>query len=128
VKIPYGSDEKPSYAPGDLYVIIVSSNSLNFKRENEHLHVDITISLLEALTGFKRTIPHIDESVSLERDVITNPGETIIISNKGLPIYKQEGKFGNLYVHVTIEFPYVLTDDEKKAVSKLLAGSEDIPA
>jgi len=48
LKIPYGADENPSYAPGDLYIEVYSvSNRIPFRRDYQHLHYDLTISLLE---------------------------------------------------------------------------------
>jgi len=126
LKFPYGSDEYPDHAPGDLYIIIESQNSLNYRRENEHLHYDMTITLLEALIGFKKSLPHITETITIERNTISNPDDTIIIENKGLPIFKKEGQYGHFYIHITIEFPYILTDAEKQEARRLLAGSEDI--
>jgi len=57
----------------------------------------------------------------IEKHDITVPGEIIILPNKGMPVYKEDGKYGDLFVHVTVEFPYVLTNDEIESVKKLLA-------
>lgn len=44
-------------------------------RHGHDLHINLRISLKEALLGFKHTIEHLDEHVvSIVRDGVTHPG------------------------------------------------------
>ena len=46
-----------------------------FERKGIHLYTRLTISLLEALTGFSKAIKHLDgEDIVIERDAVTQPG------------------------------------------------------
>lgn len=48
-----------------------------FERKGIHLYTRLTITLLEALTGFKKTIKHLDgEEIAVERDAVTQPGRS----------------------------------------------------
>jgi len=124
MRIPYGADEHPSYAPGDLYFFVNSvSDRIPLRRDNNYLHYDLTISLLESLVGFKKVIPHFEGEVIIERAEVTVPDQILVFSGKGMPVYKEDGKYGDLFVHVTVEFPYYLSDPEKEGISKLL-GTE----
>jgi len=125
LRLPYGADEHPSYAPGDMYFYVHSvSKKVAIRRDNNNLHCDITITLLQALVGFKRVIPHLVGEVIIERDEITIPGQILVFPNKGMPFYKDNNKYGDLFVHVTVEFPYIITDFEKEGFKKLLGSLE----
>jgi DnaJ-class molecular chaperone len=46
-----------------------------FDRKGVHLYTKLTITLLEALTGFTRTIKHLDgHEVTVERQEVSQPG------------------------------------------------------
>lgn len=65
-------------------------------------------SLNEALTGFVMEIKHLDASKFV---ISTKPGEIIAqgalkcVKGKGMPFYKNEQKFGNIYIQFDIKMP-----------------------
>jgi DnaJ family protein A protein 2 len=117
----YGEGEQePGIEAGDIIVILKEKkddkNPDIFKRQENDLHYQHKITLLEALTGFKFYIKHLDDRhllVSSEPGTIIKPGDIKVIENEGMPIHKQSYK-GRLLIHFEIEFPKPEQLDEPK--------------
>lgn len=74
----------------------------------------MVLSLLEALVGFERDIElPTGEIHTLKRTTVTQHDEHIVVSGKGVPIHSGSGS-GDLIIHVSVSFPDVLSDDDKK--------------
>jgi len=101
----------PNYKAGNLILHLVTRPHESFERRNVvDLHSNITISLLEALTGFSREVSHIDgRKVKLERSDVTQPGQTLSLPGQGLPYVDAPASRGTWYITVEVEFPDVLT-------------------
>jgi curved DNA-binding protein len=54
---------------------------------------------------------------------VTKVGDYQYIKNEGMPIYNQDGKFGNLFVYYFIEFPKALSDHQKQVVRDLFPAA-----
>lgn len=79
------------------------------------------ISLKEALTGFSKTITHLDEhEVEIERDGITKPFETVVYEGEGMPVHEVPSQFGDLHVTFEVLFPKSLSDEQLQALSEVL--------
>ncbi|PUZ56646.1 hypothetical protein GQ55_5G343100 [Panicum hallii var. hallii] len=99
--------------PGDLKFKIRTARHERFRREGNDLHATATISLLEALVGFKKNFNHLDNhSVEIGTEGITKPKEVRKFEGEGTPLYKSNKK-GDLYITFDVVFPEGLTDDQK---------------
>jgi len=68
--------EHPDYLPGDLIFKIKTADHPRFVRKGDDLHMNITISLLQALVGFRKTFKHLDgHVVTIARAEVTKPGK-----------------------------------------------------
>lgn len=75
-----------------------------FTRNNNDLHMTMTISCKDALVGFERSFTLIDgttESINLKG--IPSSDYKYIIKNKGMPIKKSEN-YGNLVINFVVKF------------------------
>ena len=107
-------------SPGDVEVVLVSRPHPVFWRDGSDLHATLSVSLREALLGFKRELVHIDGNVvSVESKEGLGNEKVIVVKNRGLSKYLFPGEFGDLYVHVKVVWPKNL-DWEQKA--KLIAA------
>lgn len=103
--------------PGDLKFKIKTAAHPLFRRETNHLHYEMTISLVDALVGFQTTIDHLDgHKVKVSATGVTRPGDTAKIANEGMPWFERANKYGDMYIHYTVDFPKVLTEAQKKVV------------
>ncbi|KAG1712152.1 DnaJ shv [Nymphon striatum] len=108
--------------PGDLRFKIRSSVHDRFERKVDDLYTNVTITLQQALTGFKLDIPHLDgHNVHINREKITWPGARIRKKGEGMPNYENNNLFGNLYITFDLQFPKgELSAEDKAAISELL--------
>ncbi|GKT35968.1 DnaJ homolog subfamily A member 1/2-like protein [Aduncisulcus paluster] len=96
-RLVYAGDghEAPDADTGDLVLIIDVGDHKIFERKDDDLHIDMSISLKEALLGFNREIVHLDRHiVKIHHDGVAKPGETMIIKGEGMPVKQNVGFYG----------------------------------
>ena len=79
-----------------------------FLRKNADLLIDVKISLVEALLGFKRIIRLLDgKEIEVQSPVgeISGPETVYVIKNMGMPVYRTEEARGNLFIRLKMEMP-----------------------
>jgi molecular chaperone DnaJ len=103
--------------PGDLHIIIEEERDFSFKRENNNIIVEKTISVIDAIIGsnVKVKTPHGEMSVAIEPG--TEHGKVIRMSGKGIPDI-QYG-MGDLYIKISVKIPKKIELDEKLTLEKL---------
>ncbi|XP_068312170.1 dnaJ protein ERDJ3B-like [Pyrus communis] len=106
--------------PGDLKFRIRTAAHDRFKREGNDLHTTITITLVQALVGFEKTVKHLDDHlVDISSRGITRPKEVRKFKGEGMPLHFSNKK-GDLYVTFEVLFPNSLTDDQKTRIKAVL--------
>jgi DnaJ-related protein SCJ1 len=114
-------DERPGEEPGDLIFKVSTAPHKRFERRGNDLHVNMTISLLQALVGFNKSFKHLDgHEVTVSREEVTKPGQTISISSEGMPHHGFSTQKGDLYITFIIQFPSTITEEQKEGFKKLL--------
>lgn len=121
---PMEGDEEAGKVPGDIILKLETTSHESFTRRSgkgsSDLDTSITISLPEALLGFRREMTHIDgrEKVVLEREQQITPfGHVLKIQGKGLPHGGGQAGRGDLYVQVNCHLPTLLTGAQKEAIA-----------
>jgi DnaJ-related protein SCJ1 len=100
------SNEMPEADPGDIVFTVNTANHPIFERRGNDLYTKLTISLVEALTGFTKSINHLDEvPVSFRRSGVTQYGLVDTIIGAGMPLLDNPEEFGDLYVEYVVQFP-----------------------
>lgn len=101
---------------GDLYIYISEKKHSLFYRKSNDLYITLEISLCEALTGFNKTITHLDGSeIQLKvNNKIIKPQDTKTIPKLGMTTH------GNLHIQFNIIFPDNLTNIQKDDLKKIL--------
>ncbi|KAA0157434.1 hypothetical protein FNF27_00682 [Cafeteria roenbergensis] len=114
------SEQRPGMIPGDVIFRIKQRSHPRFRRDNNDLHHDMTISLREALIGFRKTIQHLDgHEVVVETSAVTRPGQVIKMDGEGMPVHNVPSQSGDLYVTITVAFPRELTQAQHTAVASI---------
>ncbi|KAJ1435262.1 heat shock protein 40 [Ochromonadaceae sp. CCMP2298] len=117
-KVRFGgeADEVPGTEPGDVIIVVTVKEHETFQRKGADLVMKMSISLTEALTGFTRTITHLDGRVLK----FTSPvGEVVKdnavkqIKGEGMPQHGNIFNKGGLFIVFSIDFP------KKLAVAKV---------
>jgi molecular chaperone DnaJ len=103
--------------PGDLHIIIEEERDFSFKRENNNIIVEKTISVIDAIIGsnVKVKTPHGEINVAIEPG--TEHGRVIRMNGKGIPDINYG--MGDLYIKISVKIPKKIELDEKLALEKL---------
>ncbi|KAA8543042.1 hypothetical protein F0562_021463 [Nyssa sinensis] len=105
---------------GDLRFGIRTAPHDRFRREGNDLHTTLTITLVQALVGFEKTIKHLDDHlVDISSKGITKPKEVRKFKGEGMPLHFSTKK-GDLYVTFEVLFPTSLTKDQKTKIEAIL--------
>ncbi|MCX6255237.1 MAG: J domain-containing protein, partial [Bacteroidia bacterium] len=99
---------------GDLYITFSIANHPVFKRLGNNLYTSVDLDLYTAVLGGEITIYTLNGKVKLKVKPETQNGSKIKLNDKGFPVYKNEGHFGDLYVTYTVKIPTNLTNKQKK--------------
>ncbi|ESW35158.1 hypothetical protein PHAVU_001G211800 [Phaseolus vulgaris] len=105
---------------GDLRFRIRTAPHDVFRREANDLHSTVTITLVQALVGFEKTIKHLDEHlVNISTKEITKPKQVRKFKGEGMPLHMSNKK-GDLYVTFEVLFPTSLTEEQKTKIQAIL--------
>jgi DnaJ-class molecular chaperone len=118
-------DHLPDEIKGDVVFIVKETNNTLFKREGNNLIFNHTIKLCDSIVGTYITFNHINgEKIVYNEENMIKENSYTIIKNKGMPISNQPGKFGNLYIVYSIEYPdKKLSYSEKEVLKRILPAS-----
>jgi DnaJ-class molecular chaperone len=100
---------------GDAYIEIHVAEHPLFKRKDADIHLQLPITLTEAVLGGKITVPTIDGPVTMTVPKGSNTGTTLRLRGKGVPA-KKGGPRGDQYVHLQVMLP----DTPDPAVEKFV--------
>lgn len=105
----YGEgDQEPGLEPGDIVIMVDEQKDDRFTRRRMDLICNMTLTLNEALCGFKRTITTLDDRtlvISSKPGEVFNQSEYRSIDGEGMPKYKCPFEKGRLIVKFDVQFP-----------------------
>jgi len=116
-----GSNGGPA---GDLYIKFNVTDDPRFKRKGSDLYHTMKLDLYTAVLGGEITADTLTGKVKLKVKPETQNGSKVKLKGKGLPVYKKEGEFGDLYLTFDVQVPTNLTDEQKKLFEALAASSK----
>jgi len=92
---------------GDALVTISVAPHPTFRREGADVHIDVPVSLSEAVLGAKITVPTVEGDVSVSVPEGSNSGSVLRLKGKGLAHPPGKRKFGkgDQFVHLTLVLP-----------------------
>src|SRR5258708_16693323 len=88
---------------GDAYIEIHVKPHPFFRREGIDIHVDLPVTVAEAVLGAKISVPTIDGTVTMTVPKGSNTGTTLRLKGKGVP--KRGGARGDEYVRLVVYLP-----------------------
>lgn len=107
-------------ASGDLYVEIKVQEDILFKRRGDDLTAPLEISYLQAILGAEVQAPSLEEGFqSVEIPKGTQPGDTIKLKHKGLPVLGSGGRRGSLIYKIQVKIPKKVKKKELDLLNQL---------
>jgi len=117
---PRMSEQLPGQIPGNIVMMLKQKSHARFSRKGNDLHIDLVITLKEALLGFSKRLEHLDgHAVIVSAAKITKPGETKRIRGEGMPILNFPSEHGDLFVKFQFKMPSELTEAQRTAIGEL---------
>lgn len=117
-----GEASEPQGRPGDLYVILKVLEHSLFKREEEHVLLDLPITFVQAALGAEIEVPTLLGKTSLKVSAGTQSGEVVRLKGKGIKRLNGSG-FGDELVRIVVETPMHLTSKQKDLLRSFDAES-----
>jgi len=104
--------------PGDLYLIIHIEPHPILRREDDNLHMEVPVTVREAILGGTITIPTVEGEVNLKVPAGSQSGQTLKLKGKGAinPKTKQRG---DLMVKLVVKVPKTEDREILEAVRKM---------
>lgn len=113
------SEQRPKQVPGSVVLSLRLKRHQTFRREGNHLAMELAVSLKEALLGFERTLSHLDGHEFTVRSApgkVTRPGDVLTLKGEGMPKHNFPSEFGDLKVAITVAFPASLSEAQAEAL------------
>lgn len=104
---------------GDLYLTFKIIPDPDFRREKNNLFTEMEVDLYTMILGGKIEVATLAGKVVVTIKPHTPNEKQIRLKAKGFPVYKKEGKFGDLYIKLNVKLPERLTVEEKKLFETL---------
>ncbi|KAI3464475.1 hypothetical protein Pfo_021138 [Paulownia fortunei] len=105
--------------PGDLFVIIEVLADRVLKRDDTNILYTCKVSYIDAILGTTMKVPTVDGMVDLKIPSGTQPGTTLVMAKKGVPLLNKSNMRGDQLVKVQVEIPKRLSGEEKKLIEEL---------
>jgi DnaJ family protein A protein 2 len=109
---------------GDILILLAQKPHEVFKRVGSHLLVNHTITLQQALCGFKLPIEQLDKrmlEINVAPGTIIDPRFAWIVHREGMPVKGSGGvERGNLIIYFEVAFPESLPPSQLAEIQKAL--------
>jgi DnaJ-class molecular chaperone len=89
---------------GDAYIEIHVLPHAHFRRKDNDIHLDLPITLQEAVLGGKVEVPTVDGKVSVNVPAGSNTGASLRLKGKGI-LDQRSKQRGDQYVHLQVILP-----------------------
>jgi curved DNA-binding protein len=120
IKITGHGGQGSSGAPaGDLYIKFAIPEDAEFKRVGSDLYRTVNLDLYTAVLGGEITADTLTGKVKLKVPPGTQPGTKVKLKGKGVPVYKKDNQFGDLYLTYNIQVPTQLTPKQQELFEEL---------
>lgn len=115
----YGEPGKGDAPDGDLYITFRIKEDPTFKRVGNDLYTTTTIDLYTAVLGGEIILDTLNGKVKVKIKAGIQNDSKIRLKEKGFPIYKQSGEYGDLILTIQISIPTLLTERQKELFKQI---------
>lgn len=109
---------------GDLFLVTTVLDHAVYERDEDDLHMDISVDLYTAVLGGEIVLPTLGGDVRLRIPRGTQSGQVFRLSGKGMPHLRNPQEHGDLYARVLIHVPEQLNGQELALFEQLKALRE----
>jgi molecular chaperone DnaJ len=110
---------------GDLYVAVTVKAHEHFLRDEHDLVTVLDVPAPLAALGAKLEVPTLEGPEDIHVRPGTQPGETIELRGRGMPLLRRPGRRGDLRVVIIVVIPRKLDEQQKRLLEELAASMTD---
>jgi molecular chaperone DnaJ len=114
-----GHAGEPGAPSGDLYVHVSVREHERFIRDGNDLVTVLDVAAPLAALGTKLEVATLDGHEDVHLRPGTQPGETIELRGRGMPLLRRPGRRGDLRVVVNVVIPRQLTEEQRTLLTRL---------
>ena len=111
--------------PGDLYVLVAIEPHERFLRDGDDLVTVLDVPAPRAALGATFTLDGLDGPLEIEVPAGTQPGEVVVLRNRGMPGLRRGGRRGDVRVVVNVVIPRKLRRDQRELLEKLAESVDE---
>lgn len=104
---------------GDLLIKFIINNHTQFKRVGDDLYQQVDVDLYTSILGGEISVDTFTGKVKLQLKTETVNESKVKLKGKGFPVYKKEGKFGDMIITYQIKIPTKLSEKEIELFKEL---------
>ncbi|MEA2151682.1 MAG: molecular chaperone DnaJ [Solirubrobacteraceae bacterium] len=104
---------------GDLYVNVSVREHERFIRDGNDLVTVLDVTAPQAALGAKLEVPTLEGAEDVHVRPGTQPGETIQLRGRGMPLLRRPGRRGDLRVVVNVVIPRQLNEEQRRLLTQL---------
>lgn len=117
-----GEGEAGEAGSGDLYVLVRIKEHPVFKRDDNDLFYEATLTLSKAVLGGETEVPTLSGMVNMRIPPGTQSGKVFRLKGKGMPDV-HGGSTGDELVRVTVEIPAQLNSEQRRLMEEFARAS-----
>ena len=102
---------------GDVYVEVRIRPDERFVREGDDIYTTVDLTFTQAALGATVAIPTLDGDEELELPAGTQPGETVVLRGRGMPVLQRQRR-GDQRILVNVLVPRRLTDEQRRLLQE----------
>ena len=110
---------------GDLYVNVTVREHERFLRDGNDLVTVLDVPAPLAALGCKLEVPTLEGAEDVHVRPGTQPGETIELRGRGMPLLRRPGRRGDLRVVVNVVIPRQLSEEQRSLLTQLASSMTD---
>jgi molecular chaperone DnaJ len=104
---------------GDLYVLVNVEEDERFVRDGDDLVTVVDVPATLAALGARISVPTLDGPQEVSLEAGTQPGESVTLRGKGMPVLRRPGRHGDLRAIVNVVIPRKLSREQREMVEQL---------
>lgn len=113
-------------APGDLYIVLRVGQHPFFRRQGQHIHIEVPVTPAEAVLGGKIEVPTIDGTAFLRIPPGTDSGKTFRVRERGVKD-PRTGQSGDQFVRILIVVPEIPDETTKDLMRQYAERNPENP-
>jgi curved DNA-binding protein len=114
-----GKAPSPRGQAGDLYLTIHIHPSNEYRIDGINLRQQLKIDLFTAVLGGEKEVHTLAGKLKVKVPEGAQNGSVLKIKGKGMPMYNEPGKYGDLFLEILVEIPQRLNAEQKEMFMKL---------